>query len=53
MTKYKNGEYVLHLEITEVVFGHCNIINKYFQQDLKDLHKIIPNRLLGQLRYLS
>ena len=26
-TKDKNGENVLHLEITEVVLAHCNIVN--------------------------
>ena len=29
----KNGENVPHLEITEVVLVHCNIINKDYQQD--------------------
>ena len=27
ITKYKNGENVLHLGITEVVLVHCNIVN--------------------------
>ena len=27
ITKDKNGENVLHLEITEVVLLHCNIVN--------------------------
>ena len=33
ITKYKNGENVPHLEITEVVLAHCNIANNDYQQD--------------------
>ena len=33
ITKDKNGENVLHLEITEVVLVHCNIVNNDYQQD--------------------
>ena len=33
MTKDKNGENVPHLEITEVVLVHCNIVNNDYQQD--------------------
>ena len=28
ITKTKNGEIVSHLEITEVVLIHCNIVSK-------------------------
>ena len=33
ITKDKNGENVPHLEITEVVLVHCNIISINYQQD--------------------
>ena len=33
ITLDKNGENVSHLEITEVVLGHCNIVNNDYQQD--------------------
>ena len=33
ITKDKNSENVLHLEITEVVLIHCNIVNNDYQQD--------------------
>ena len=33
INKDKNGENVLHLEITEVVLVHCNIVNNDYQQD--------------------
>ena len=31
--KDKNGENLPHLEITEVVLVHCNIVNNDYQQD--------------------
>ena len=31
--KDKNGQNVWHLEITEVVIVHCNIVNNDYQQD--------------------
>ena len=33
ITKDENGENVPHLEITEVVLIHCNIVNNNYQQD--------------------
>ena len=33
ITQDKNGENVPHLEITEVVLVHCNIVNNGYQQD--------------------
>ena len=33
VTKYENGENVPHLEITEVILIHYNIINNDYQQD--------------------
>ena len=30
----KNGEDILHLEITEVVLVHFNIVNNDYQQDI-------------------
>ena len=33
ITKGKNGENVPHLEITEVVLVHCDIVNNDYQQD--------------------
>ena len=33
ITKNKNGENVPHLEVTEVVLVHCNIVNNDYQQD--------------------
>ena len=33
ITKDKNGENVPHLEITEVILIHCNIVNNDYQQE--------------------
>ena len=37
ITKDKNGENVPHLEITEVVLVHCNIVNNDYQLDSRVL----------------
>ena len=37
ITKDKNGENVPHLEITEVVLVHCNMVNNDYQQDSRVL----------------
>ena len=49
ITKDKNGENVPHLEITEVVLVHCNIVNNDYQQGSRVLHTFVPNKPLGSL----
>ena len=49
ITKDKNGENVPHLEITEVVLVHCNIVNNDYQQDLRVLYTFVPNKPFGNL----
>ena len=49
ITKDKNGENVPHLEITEVVLVHCNIVNNDYQQDSRALYKFAPNKPFGSL----
>ena len=44
ITKDKNGENVPHLEITEVVLVHCNIVNNDYQQDSRLLYTFVPNK---------
>ena len=47
ITKDRNGENVPHLEITEVVFIHCNIVNDDYQQDSRLLLRLFQlNRLV-------
>ena len=49
ITKDKNGENVPHLEITEVVLVHCNIVNNDYQQDSRVLYTFVPNKQFGSL----
>ena len=40
----KNGENVPHLEITEIVLVHCNMVNNDYQQDSRVLDTFVPNK---------
>ena len=51
--KEKNGANKSHLEVTEILSVHCNIVNNDYQQDLRVLHIFIPNKLFGQLLDIS
>ena len=53
ITKDKNGENVLHLEITEVVLVHCNIVNNDYQQNSRVLYTFVPNKPFGSLLEIS
>ena len=53
ITKDKNGENVLHLEITEVVLVHCNIVNNDYQQFSRVLYTFVPNKPFGNLLKIS
>ena len=53
ITKYENGENVPHLEFTEVVLMHYNIVNNHYQQDSRLLHVFVPNKLFGLLLDIS
>ena len=53
ITKDKNGENVPHLEITEVVLVHCNIVNNDYQQDSRVLYTFVPNKPCGSLLEIS
>ena len=53
ITKDKNGENVLHLETTEVVLVHCNIVNNGYQQDSRVLYTFVPNKPFGSLLKIS
>ena len=53
ITKDKNGENVPHLEITEVVLVHCNIVNNDYQHDSRVLYKFLPNKSFGSLLEIS
>ena len=52
ITKDKNFEHVPHLEITEVVLVHCNIVISNYQQDSRVLYTFVPNKLFCQLLHI-
>ena len=47
MTKEKTGENLPHLEITEVILVHCDIVNNDYQQDSRVLYTFVPNKPFG------
>ena len=49
ITKNKNGEKVPHLEIVELVLGHCNLVNNDYQQDSRIFYTFVPNKTFGSL----
>ena len=53
ITKDKNGENVLHIEITEVLLVHCNIANNGYQQDSRVLYMFVTNKPFGTLLEIS
>ena len=44
INKDKIGENVSHLEITEVVLVHCNIVYNDYQQNSRVLYTFVPNK---------
>ena len=53
MTKNENGGILPYLEITEVVFIHCNILINNYQQNSRVLCTFVPNESFGQLLDIS
>ena len=48
-----NGENVPHMEITEVVVVHSNIVDNDYQQDSRVLYTFAPNKSFGGLLEIS
>ena len=53
INKDKNGENILHLEITEVVLVHCNLVNNDYLQDSRVLYTFVPDKPFGSLLKIS
>ena len=53
ITKDKNGENVIHIEITEVILVHCYIVHNDYQQDSRVLYPFVPNKPFGSLLEIS
>ena len=51
--KDENGENMPHLEMTEVILIHCNIINNDYQQNSRVLYTFDPNISFRQLLDIS
>ena len=47
IAKDENGENVPHLEITEVILVHCNIVNNDYQHDSGVLYTFVSNKSFG------
>ena len=52
-TKDNNGKNVPHVQITEVVLFHCDIVNNEYQQDSRVLYTFDPNKPFGSLLEIS
>ena len=48
ITKDENGENMSHLETTEIVLVHCNIVNNNYHHDTRVFYTFVPNKLFGQ-----
>ena len=53
ITKNESRENMPYLEIIEVALFHCNIVNNYYQQNLRMLYRFIPGKSFGQLFDIS
>ena len=53
ITRDQNGENVPHLEITEVILVHCNIVNNDYQQDSKILYTFVTSKPFDSLIEIS
>ena len=53
ITKDKNGENLPHIEITEVVLVHCNMLNNDYQQDSQVLYTFVLSKSFGSLLDIS
>ena len=53
ITKDKNGENVPHIETTEVILVHCNMVNNGYQHDSRVWYTFVPNKSFGSLLNIS
>ena len=53
ITKVKNSENMPHLESTEVVLVHCDIVNNDYEQDSRVLYTFVPNKSFRSLLEIS
>ena len=51
--KEENGKNELHVQITEVVLDHCNIVNNDYQHDSRVLYTFVSNKSFGHFLDIS
>ena len=49
ISKHKKGKNLPHLEVTEAVLVHCNIVKSHYQQDSRVLYTFVRNKPFGSL----
>ena len=49
ITKDENGKKLFDLAITQVVLGHCNVVNHDYLQNLRVMYTFVSNKSFGQL----
>ena len=53
MSKDKNSEHEPHLESTEVILIHCNVVNNIYHQNSTVLYTFVSRKLSAQLLKIS
>ena len=53
ITKEKNGGNIPHLEISELILIHCNLVNNNYQQNSRILYTFTPDKSFGSLLQIS
>ena len=53
ITGEKNGENDPHLEVVEVVFIHCNIVDNSYRRNSRIVYTFVPNKPFGSLLEIS
>ena len=53
ITKDENGQNMPHLDITEVISVHSNIVNNDYQQESRVVYTFVPNKLFDELLDIS
>ena len=53
INKDENDENMHHLETTEVILVHCNIVSNVYEQNSGAFCTIVPNKSFGELQDIS
>ena len=53
ITQDEHGENVHHLQMTQVLLIHCNIVNNDYEQNIRVFYTFVPHKFFGQLLDIS